>query len=252
MHKQIHEKNMLIINADDWGRNKTTTDNSLVCFKNGRITSVSAMVFMEDSQRSAELALEHGLDAGLHLNFTSKFNQSIISSKLLECQQRITAFLQKNKYYFLFYNPILKGEFHYVFNAQYEEYIRLYHKKPTHIDGHHHMHLCTNVLLQRLIPRGSKVRRNFSFTLGEKSMINRLYRSFMDRWLQRRCQCTDFFFSIEPMHKSDRLRGIVELSLVHNVELMVHPEKQDEYRYLLSTEYMEIIRNKKTGSFRTL
>jgi chitin disaccharide deacetylase len=243
---------MLIINADDWGRNKTTTDNSLVCFKNGRITSVSAMVFMEDSQRSAELALEHGLDAGLHLNFTSKFDQNITSSKLLECQQRITAFLQKNKYCFLFYNPILRGEFHYIFSAQYEEYIRLYHKKPTHIDGHHHMHLCTNVLLQRLIPSGSKVRRNFSFTLGEKRMINRLYRSFVDRWLQRRYQCTDFFFSIEPMHKSDRLRGIVELSLVHNVELMVHPEKQDEYRYLLSTEYMEIIRNKKIGSFRTL
>ena len=86
---------MLIINADDWGRNKTTTDNSLVCFKNGRITSVSAMVFMEDSQRAAALALDHGLDAGLHLNFTTKFNQNITSSKLLECQQRITTFTNK-------------------------------------------------------------------------------------------------------------------------------------------------------------
>jgi hypothetical protein len=54
------------------------------------------------------------------------------------------------------------------------------------------------------------------------------------------------------MHKSDRLRGIVELSLAHNVELMVHPEKQDEYSYLLSTEYMENIRNKKIGSYRSL
>jgi hypothetical protein len=32
----------------------------------------------------------------------------------------------------------------------------------------------------------------------------------------------------------------------------VHPEKQDEYRYLLSIEYMEIIRNKKIGSYRVL
>jgi predicted glycoside hydrolase/deacetylase ChbG (UPF0249 family) len=113
---------MLIINADDWGRNTTATDNSIVCFKNGRITSVSAMVFMEDSERAAVLALEQGLDAGLHLNFTTKFNQHITSSKLLECQQRITAFLQKNKYHFLLYNPALKGDFHYVFSAQYEEY----------------------------------------------------------------------------------------------------------------------------------
>ena len=243
---------MLIINADDWGRNKTTTDNSMVCFKNGRITSVSAMVFMEDSQRAAELALEHGLDAGLHLNFTTKFDQNITLNKLLECQQRITAFLQKNKYCFLLYNPVLKGRFHYVFSAQYEEYIRLYHKEPTHINGHHHMHLCTNILVDKLIPKNSKVRRNFSFTSGEKSMANQLYRSLVDRWLQQRYQCTDFFFSIQPIHKSNRLRGIVELSLAHNVELMVHPEKQDEYSYLLSTEYMELIRNKKIGSYRAL
>jgi predicted glycoside hydrolase/deacetylase ChbG (UPF0249 family) len=243
---------MLIINADDWGRNTTTTDNSMVCFTNGRITSVSAMVFMEDSKRAAALALEHGLDAGLHLNFTTKFNQNITSSKLLECQQRITAFLQKNKYYFLLYNPVLKRDFHYVFSAQYEEYIRLYHKKPTHIDGHHHMHLCTNVIFQRLIPRGSKVRRSFSFTSKEKSTVNRFYRSLVDRWLQGRYQCTDFFFSIVPMHNSDRLRGIVDLSLAYNVELMVHPEKQDEYHYLLGTEYMEMIRNKEIGSYRVL
>src|SRR5262249_24534683 len=144
----------------------------------------------------AELALEHSLDAGLHLNFTTRFNRNIKSSKLLECQQRITEFLQTNKYCFILYNPALKEDFHYVFNSQYEEYFRLYQKKPTHIDGHHHMHLCTNVLLQRLIPRGSKVRRNFSLTLGEKSRVNRLYRSLVDGWLQQRYRCTDFFFSI--------------------------------------------------------
>jgi predicted glycoside hydrolase/deacetylase ChbG (UPF0249 family) len=242
---------MLIINADDWGKNKVTTNNSMDCFKNGRVTSVSAMVFMEDSQRAAELALGYGVDAGLHLNFTSKFNQNPTSSKLLDYQQRINTFLRTNKYCSLLYNPILKREFHYVFNAQYEEYMRLYHKRPTHIDGHHHMHLCTNMLLQRLIPSGSKVRRNFSFTFGEKSISNRWYRDRVDRWLQRRYQCTDFFFSIEPIHKPDRLRRIVELSWEHTVELMVHPEKQDEYSYLLSAKYMEMIRDKKIGSFNT-
>jgi predicted glycoside hydrolase/deacetylase ChbG (UPF0249 family) len=250
--QKIQSKDMLIVNADDWGRNTTSTDNTMVCFNNGSITSVSAMVFMEDSKRAAALALNNGLDAGLHLNFTTKFNQDITSSKLFECQQRISKFLQKNRYCLLLYNPALKKDFQYVFNAQYEEYIRLYHQKPMHIDGHHHMHLCTNVLFQRLIPRGSKVRRNFSFTSKEKGTINRSYRSIVDRWLQRKYQCTDFFFSIVPMHKPYRLQGIVELSLRHNVELMVHPGKPDEYHYLLSAEYMEMIRNKKIGSYRVL
>ena len=55
---------MLIINADDWGRDRTATDTALGCHKNGRISSVTGMVFMADSQRAAELANSAGLDVG--------------------------------------------------------------------------------------------------------------------------------------------------------------------------------------------
>ena len=64
---------MLIINADDWGRSLAETDAALECYKAGRITSASAMVFMGDSERAAELAKENKLDVGLHLNFTDRF-----------------------------------------------------------------------------------------------------------------------------------------------------------------------------------
>jgi predicted glycoside hydrolase/deacetylase ChbG (UPF0249 family) len=47
---------VLIINADDWGRSPAETDAALDCFSNGRITSVTAMVFMADSKRAADLA----------------------------------------------------------------------------------------------------------------------------------------------------------------------------------------------------
>jgi hypothetical protein len=39
---------LLIINADDWGRDAHTTDNILDCALRGTISSVSAMLFMED------------------------------------------------------------------------------------------------------------------------------------------------------------------------------------------------------------
>jgi hypothetical protein len=39
----------------------------------GRITSVSGMVFMRDSERAAELANNSDLDVGLHLNFSEEF-----------------------------------------------------------------------------------------------------------------------------------------------------------------------------------
>src|SRR5213594_3601887 len=65
---------LLILNADDWGRDRGTTGRILDCALRGAVSSVSAMVFMEDSERAAAIARERGIDAGLHLNFTTSFS----------------------------------------------------------------------------------------------------------------------------------------------------------------------------------
>lgn len=62
---------MIIVNADDWGRSRSETDAALFCYRKGRITSVSAMVFMEDSDRAADLAKDEGIDVGVALEFES-------------------------------------------------------------------------------------------------------------------------------------------------------------------------------------
>jgi chitin disaccharide deacetylase len=63
---------VLIINADDWGRSVAETDAAFKCYRGGRITCVSAMVFMHDSGRAAELAKANELDVGFHLNFSEE------------------------------------------------------------------------------------------------------------------------------------------------------------------------------------
>ena len=162
---------MLIINADDWGRSAVETDAALRCYKAGRITSVSAMVFMANSERAAELAKENQVDAGLHLNFSETFTGKNNSKRLSECHNRLVRYLRRNKYSQLFYNPFLRKAFSYSYQAQVEEFERLFGKPPSYIDGHHHMHLCANLLLSKLIPAGMKIRRNFSFWPGEKSWV---------------------------------------------------------------------------------
>jgi chitin disaccharide deacetylase len=243
---------MLIINADDWGLNPLATDRILSCFEKKRITSTSAMVFMEDSERAAEFALNTGLEVGIHLNFTDGFTDSKTPSILREFQQRIADFLLKNKYCSVLYNPFLRRTFEHVYWRQHDEFVRLYGKVPAHVNGHRHMHLCTNVILDRLIPKHSKVRKTFSFSPGEKSSLNRLYRHCVDFILKGRYVCPDFFFSIAPVHGSERLLRIVNLSRLHNVELMVHPQKPDEYEYLMSAEYQEIIGKATTGIYGAL
>jgi chitin disaccharide deacetylase len=243
---------MLLINADDWGFDRYVTDSILSCYKNKRITSTSAMVFMEDSERAAELALDNGLEVGLHLNFTDRFTSDKSPPTLHEYQQRIARFLLKSKFCSVLYNPFLRRPFEYVYRRQHDEFVRLYGKVPAHVDGHRHMHLCANVLVDRLIPKNYKVRRNFSFYPGEKDSLNRLYRYGVDFVLKQRYICPDFFFSIASVHANGRLLRIVELSQLHNVELMVHPQKPDEYEYLMSVEYQEIIGNAKIGIFGAL
>ncbi len=73
---------MLIVNGDDFGPSAAETDAALRCYRSARLTSVSAMVFMADSERAADLARENELDVGLHLNFTDRFTSGRVASKL--------------------------------------------------------------------------------------------------------------------------------------------------------------------------
>ena len=63
---------VLIINADEIrAADRVNTDRMLDCVTRGTIKSASAMVFMEDWERFAELSREHKVDTGLHLNLSS-------------------------------------------------------------------------------------------------------------------------------------------------------------------------------------
>jgi len=152
---------MVIINADDWGKTRRDTDAALACFERGRITSVSAMVFMEDSARAAAIAIDKGIDAGLHLNFTERFTAPPPSRELMIRHERVARCLTANRYSFLLYRPGLTSDLHYIYRAQFEEFAKLYGRPPAHIDGHHHQHLCTNMLVDGIIAKGTKVRRSF-------------------------------------------------------------------------------------------
>src|SRR5438034_11191976 len=105
---------MLIVNADDWGRTAAETDAALACFSQGRITSVSAMVFMADSERAARIALEHGIPVGLHLNFTEAPTARTDTRFLLE-HRRLMKFLTRHRYSVLALNPFLRRSFCSVF-----------------------------------------------------------------------------------------------------------------------------------------
>jgi hypothetical protein len=226
----------LIVNADDWGRDPLTTDRILECSRRGAISSASAMVFMADSVRAAALAHEYGVEAGLHLNLTIPFSAGVCPAGLLEHHQRVARYLLRHRFAPAVFHAGLRRSFEYLVVAQVDEFRRIYGADPEKLDGHHHMHLCANVLVQRLLPRGTMVRRSFSFQRGEKSLWNRLYRRCVDGSLAKRHRLTDFFFSLPPFEPPCRLQRIYSLARQFVVEMETHPIQPEEYRYLVGGE----------------
>ena len=103
---------MIIINADDWGRSCLDTDAALECYISNRISSVSAMVFMKDSERAAALANQHTVDVGLHFpNFTEPFTADNVPPGAPTWRSKTGRYLNRNKFALLVYNPALRNHF---------------------------------------------------------------------------------------------------------------------------------------------
>src|SRR4029077_559138 len=100
--------------------------------------SASAMVFMEDSERSAVIARERGIDVGLHLNFTTSFTVPQCPTPLVQRQQELARHLLRHRLAQLVFPPGLVHSFEYVVRTQLDEFRRLYQKDPDRLDGHHH------------------------------------------------------------------------------------------------------------------
>jgi len=245
----------LIINADDWGRDRDNTDRTFQCVSRGTVNAVSAMVFMEDSERAASIATANGVDAGLHLNFTTAFSAKDVPSKLQAHQGALGKFLLGNRFAQVLYHPGLANSFEYVVSSQLDEFYRTYGEAPKRLDGHHHMHLCSNVLFGRLLPSGTLVRRSFTFQSGEKAWLNRFYRRLVDRTLARRHRMTDCFFSLIPLDPRERLKRIFQFADTLAIEVETHPVNIEEFRFLMGDEVLglseklqsAVVRNGRAG-----
>ena len=228
---------LLIVNADDWGRDRRNTETILECVLRRTVSSASGMVFMEDSERAAAIARERGIDVGLHINFTTPFSAKNCPTRLADRHNEVAAYLLRCRYACAVFHPWLVPSFEYVVASQLEEFHRLYGAEPQRLDGHHHMHLCANMILGGLLPQWTLVRRNFSFGRGQKSLSNRLYRRFIDGILARRHSLVDFFFSIAPI-EPERLKQISSLARRHVIEVMTHPADPKEYKFVTGGEIL--------------
>lgn len=246
---------LLIVNADDWGVDQPTTDAAAECCAAGAVTSVSAMVFMADSERAAQLALERALAVGLHINLTTPFTDPAAGQQLQGRQDRLVAHFAGFGWRRWGASPTRSAAIEHSIADQLAEFRRLYGRDPTHFDGHHHIHQSLGVLAARAIPAGSRMRPSFTFGPGEKTWLNRAYRGGLNAILSARFATPRYFFSLRDLHPALGGSAVEEklaLSSGSAVEVMTHPAEADERAVLLDRDWLELIAQRNLGDYRDL
>jgi predicted glycoside hydrolase/deacetylase ChbG (UPF0249 family) len=146
------DRGCLIISADDVGHNAHATDRALECFEASRITSASAMVYMEDSDRASATLRGAGIPVGLHINLSEAFTDAATPPDVRSRQARLLPRCGPDgarRAMRWLYKPRIRADVErcICIDEQLQRFRVLYGGPPTHVDGHQHVHLCPNVSL---------------------------------------------------------------------------------------------------------
>jgi predicted glycoside hydrolase/deacetylase ChbG (UPF0249 family) len=248
---------LLIVNADDWGGFREGTDSIEMCFVEGAISSSTAMVHMADADRAAGLAREHCRPIGLHLNFTQPFDGLDVPPSVRERQRRVCAYFSSLGLRRWTYNPDPRVR-HLIADCvrdQLESFRKTYAMEPTHLDSHHHVHVCPDVFFSGAIEKGTRVRQTLSRAPTARLGLNGVARQVKHDLLARRFVTTERFWRVRELSGADHSVPIamaVELARSRSIEVMVHPSFGDELRALRSDAWLDVVTRAPLGAYSAL
>jgi predicted glycoside hydrolase/deacetylase ChbG (UPF0249 family) len=245
---------LLIVNADDFGWNRNATDLTVECFGAGQITSTTALVNMEDSERAAQLGREGGFPIGLHLNLTDPFTGSDVAHGERERQASACRIFGGGglRLRSWTYDPRITRLVEDAIRDQLERFRALFGQEPTHVDGHNHVQVCPNVVRAKALA-GFKLRNALWAWPSDRGAM--AYARAARRVLTAyRFPTPRFFFDIAELHRLPPERAVEKLGLARgaSVEVMAHPGFGHELEALRAPAWTETIAALPRGSYRDL
>jgi predicted glycoside hydrolase/deacetylase ChbG (UPF0249 family) len=251
----VNGTGLLIVNADDLGLAVHDTDAIVECFRSGAISSTTALVWMRDSDRAAELARRERLPTGLHLNLIEPYTAPDVPARVADTQRRVVERLTGGRYAAQLYHRAWSDDFGQCIRDQLSRFTELYGVAPTHLDGHRHMHLAMNALFSRALTPVHRCRRPVNRPPVESASYKRLARTALSALVRHRFTTTDACFSVRSLHPQLGGSGLEEtLARAHrdSVELFVHPGYRDELPLLRSEWWRAVVAGYRLGSFEEL
>lgn len=140
----------LIINADDLGINAPRSHGIFLCFEQGIVTNTTLLANGSNAAQAAKHAREKKLPTGLHLNLTqdSPIAKPADVASLLDAQGYFRDRHQQRRALDL--GEVDAQHIEREIRAQIEWFLD-HHGAPTHLDGHHHIHIHP-VIVPLLVP----------------------------------------------------------------------------------------------------
>lgn len=234
---------MLIVNADDFGASPSTSDPIIDLFGERAVSSASAMVRMRDSARASSLARELAIPTGLHLNLTLPFDDATVPPAVRERQYRLTETLGRESWREHGREDPPGGLLEDVIEDQLECF-RASFGEPTHIDGHHHIHVHPAVLEH--LPRDLPIRPILSVPSRADARPGG-----RERRLHRRFQSPHLCFALEHVHPSLGGAGleVLDHARYRTLEIMAHPQRKPERAALVSAGWRAALSTLTLGSY---
>jgi chitin disaccharide deacetylase len=238
---------VLIVNADDYGASPSATDPIVAAYGEGLISSATAMVWMSDSERAAQLARDRGMPLGLHLNFTLAFRDKRGPARVRDLQEELTHVFSASSW-------SEDGVARHQQDPRIREAVadqlaafRAVYGEPTHIDGHHHVHVHPAVLA--CLPPELPIRpvlHTPAEIAGRPTP--------RDRMLHKLFRSADACVAFQHVHPAFGGAGLqlLEFARKQTLEVMVHPQLEQEQLALRTPEWVDAMSCTQLGSYRDL
>jgi chitin disaccharide deacetylase len=250
-----HGAGLLIVNADDLGLSQTDTDGIIAAFAAGGISSATAMMWMTDSRRAATLTRDSALPVGLHLNLTEAYTALDVPADVAATQRRVAARIAAAGTLAYLYRPDWADDFRRCIADQLWEFVELYGRPPTHVDGHRHMHLLPNAMFAGPLGSVLRCRRPVNRTRAESVAVKHATRRVLFELVRRRFVTTRWCVSIralDPALGGDGVRAGLARASGASVEVIVHPGWEDESDVVHDSAWRGALAEHRIGSFADL
>jgi predicted glycoside hydrolase/deacetylase ChbG (UPF0249 family) len=145
------ERRICIVNGDDFGASEGVNCGIIEAHRDGILTSASLMINMPGAEQAVELSADQpDLSVGLHVNFTNEGDPVIDIADVAAARVEL--------------------------HRQYQLFLELMGRQPTHIDSHHNVHR-----MPHLLPLFLELAEAENLFLREHSPV-RYFSTFYGQW----------------------------------------------------------------------